>query len=395
MSSLLPETKHDYLDTTEKLLAFIEEARFATVLAVDTEFIRERTFFPQLCLVQLATPEHSVIVDPLAIDDLSPLRELFSSERIVKVFHAADQDLEILYQNLNIVGRPLFDTQIAAELLGMPQQSSLRNVVREFAHVKLSKADSFSNWNNRPLTESQREYALDDVRYLPGIYATMTAQLKELGRLEWLREDFLALANEERYIGHPEQAWRRVKHSSSLNARQLGVLKELAETRDLIAMKRNLPRKWVVADELLVEIARLSPQTAEELFHLRRAENQLGKQWSREMLSAVQRGLALDPEQLPKRNHSVFHITANAAANDMLRVLVNHRARENQVTPSMLINKDELARLSAGEREGLRILSGWRYNLVGEELLKLLDGSLTLRLVGNAIEVSPSGDCLE
>ncbi|MDR1088707.1 MAG: ribonuclease D [Coriobacteriales bacterium] len=386
----MPETSRDYLDTAKKLLSFVGEASTASVLAVDTEFIRERSFFPQLCLLQLATPERSIIVDPLALADLSPLKGLFTNSQIVKVFHAGDQDLEIIYHTLSVVPQPLFDTQIAAELLGMPQQSSLRNLVREFAGIRLSKADSFSNWDSRPLTGSQIRYALDDVRYLPHIYTKMHAQLEELGRSQWLEEDFAALADEDRYSIHPEQAWRKVKHSSSLNPTQLGVLKELAATRDQLAMNRNLPRKWVVADELLLEIARVSPTSTEELFHLRGAENQLGQHWSREILAAVKRGLELDPGELPQRRHPVFRNATNAAANDLLRAVVNQRSRDNRVTPSMLVNKDELVRLAAGERTGLRILTGWRYKLVGEELLRLLSGSLTLRLQGSAIEVKPS-----
>lgn len=385
----MPKTDHNYLDTTEKLQSFVKEAKSASILAVDTEFIRERTFYPQLCLIQLAIPNRSVIVDPLAVNDLSPLKTLFSSEHIVKIFHAADQDLEIIYHNLSLIPQPLFDTQIAAELLGMPQQSSLRSIVREFAGTRLSKTDSFSNWNSRPLSDSQISYALDDVRYLPRIYTKMHDQLKELGRLQWLEEDFAALTDEQRYIVHPEQAWRRVKHSASLNQKQLGVLKEVAATRDMIAMKRDLPRKWIVTDELLLEIARLSPQSTEELFRLRGAENQLGRHWSREMIAAVKRGLALSSEELPLRNHPVFRNASNAAANDMLRTLINQRSRDNQVTPSMLVNKDELVRLAAGERNGLRILTGWRYKLVGAELLRLLDGDLTLRLKDSTVEVTP------
>lgn len=385
MSVLLSPASRDYIDTTEKLLHFVREASTASVLAVDTEFIRERTFFPQLCLLQLATDQRSVIVDPLALDDLSPLKELFLSPHIVKVFHAGDQDLEIIYQTLALVPQPFFDTQLAAELLGMPQQSSLSNLVREFTGVRLSKTDSFSTWNLRPLTDSQVSYALDDVRYLPQIYTQMYDQLEQLGRLEWLEEDFAARTDEQRYCTSPQKAWQKVKHASSLNAAQLGVLMEVAAVRDSIAIKRNLPRKWVVTDELLVEIARLSPQNKEELFHLRGAENQLGRHWGEEILAAVKRGLELSPEELPERKNSMFRSATNAAASDLLRALVNQRARDNQVTPSMLVNKEELVRLAAGEREGLRILTGWRYKIVGAELLLLLEGSLALRLEGTTV----------
>ncbi|MCL2806830.1 MAG: ribonuclease D [Coriobacteriia bacterium] len=377
----------DYLDTPAKLLSFVEEASLATVLAVDTEFIRERSFFPQLCLVQLATPKRSVIVDPLALTNLSPLKDLFLSERIIKVFHAAEQDIEIIYHHLSLIPQPLFDIQLAAELLGMPQQSSLRTLVREFSKVRLAKTVSLSNWNSRPLAHSQIEYALDDVRYLPRIYSSMYDQLEQLGRLEWLEEDFAALGDTKRYQVHPEQSWRKIKHSSSLSSAQLGVLVEVAAARDTIAKSRDLPRKRILSDELVLEIARLSPLCLDELFSLRGAESQLGSHWGNEILSAVLRGLEMPPERLPKRNQPSFRAQSNAAANDLLRTLVNQRSRDNQVTASMLVNKDELIRLANGEREGLRILTGWRYKLVGAELLKLLEGKLTLRLEGSSVEV--------
>lgn len=387
-STLLSHTHQNYLDTKEKLAVFAEEAKKSPLLAVDTEFLRERSFFPQLCLLQFATSDRSVILDPLVGLDLSSLQELLIAPHITKIFHAGKQDLEIIYHNLSVIPLPLFDTQLAAELLGMPQQTSLRNLVREFIGVNLNKSDSFSNWSSRPLTESQIRYALDDVRYLPQVYTKMHELLERKGRLEWLEEDFAALANEERYIIQPERAWKRVKHSSSLTPQQLGVLKETAEVRERIAIKRNLPRKWIISDELLVEIARLAPRTQEELFHLRGAENQLGKQGAREMLSAVKRGSALKSSELPERKHPTFRTAACAAACDLMRTLVNQRARDNQVTSAMLANKDELLRLASGEREGLRILTGWRYTLVGAELLELLEGKLSLKLSGETVKAT-------
>lgn len=384
----MPVKERDYIKTNEELLTFIDEATTSPLLAIDTEFMREKTFYPQLCLIQLATASRSVIVDPLEIVDLSPLASLLSSESITKVFHAGDQDVEILYQTLSVIPKPLFDTQLAAELLGMPMQTSLRNLVQEYAGVRLKKTDSFSDWSARPLTKSQIAYALDDVRYLPAIYTTMQAQLEESGRTNWLNEDFASLANEDRYKVLPQEAWRKVKHASSLTPEQLGVLKEIAAERENIAMKRDLPRKWIVSDELLVEIARLSPQTMSDLFHLRGAENQLGKHWGEEILVAVKRGLALEPSELPERKRPAIKTASNAAASDLLRALINQRARDNQVTPSMLANKDELVRLAAGEREGLKILRGWRYSLVGEELLQLLEGNLSLRLNDTTIEAT-------
>jgi ribonuclease D len=337
--------------------------------------------------LQLATDQRCAIIDPLTIKNLRALIPLFTKTETVKVFHAGIQDLEIILQELELVPSPIFDTQLAAELLGISQQTSLSTIVKTYCEVKLDKSDSYTDWAERPLKPTQISYALDDVRYLPYIYAKMQAKLDELGRSTWLQEDFDAMSDADRYRVLPEDAWKKVKHSSKLTLQQLGVLREVAACRERIAARRNLPRKWVVSDELLVEIARISPQNHNELYHLRGAQNQLGENWACEILKAVHRGVELSEEQLPVRKGVVIRSSSHVAAHDMMRVLLNQRARDNRISQSMLANKDDLVRLANGQREGIKLLVGWRYKLIGKELLELLEGNLTLRLDNDKVEV--------
>jgi ribonuclease D len=389
------QKESSYITTSGQLRNLSEQALTATAVAIDTEFIREKTFWPKLCLLQLAFDQHSVIIDPLRVTDLSPLAALLTAPGIVKVFHSSEQDLEIIFHKLGLVPNPLFDTQVAAELLGMAQQVSLSTLVREYCGIRLSKADSFTDWQARPLTNSQKQYALDDVRYLPRIYHDMHSQLSALGRLSWLEEDFAALGTESRYRPNPDMAWQRVKHASTLTQRQLGILQELAKSREEIAMYRDLPRRWVVSDELLVQIAKTSPQNLQELHRLRGAQNQLGRRWGNAMLQAVQRGLSLVPEQLPERKGLQIGAVCASAAVDLLRSLLNQRARQNGITAAMLANKDDLLRLASGQRANIKVLEGWRYQIVGRELLELMEGTLSLRIQGEELEVNRHKATLE
>ncbi|MDR2673182.1 MAG: ribonuclease D [Coriobacteriales bacterium] len=385
---LLLDRPYDYIKDRAHLRDYVAQTQGTPILAIDTEFIREKTYWPNLCLIQLATEEHTALVDPLLVDDLSPLQELFADQQTVKVFHSGDQDLEIIYQRLHMLPSPVFDTQLAAEILGMSQQVSLLVLVNDYCGVNLDKADSFTDWNVRPLSDSQISYAVDDVRYLPQIYKDMRARLCAMDRLSWLEEDFREMCDESRYIVDPNQAWQRVKRSSTITGQRLGVLRELAFTRETIAMRRNLPRKWIATDELLIAIARLCPLSIEELHHLRGAQNQLGHNWGMEIIKAVKRGLALPSQQLPQRGGTAFKTASYAPSIDLMRTLLRWRAKQNHITQAMLANKEDLVKLAAGQRHGIKVLSGWRNKLVGQELLDLLDGKLSLHMDGGQLVVT-------
>jgi ribonuclease D len=377
-----------YINTQRALDTFVAENTDASVLTIDTEFLREKTYYAQLCLLQMATEKHEVIIDPFAPLDLKALIPLLVDENIVKVFHAGDQDRAILHQELGVVARPVFDTQRAALLLGLPQQMSLTALVKHYCSVNLRKGESFSDWSQRPLTKTQLAYAADDVRYLPAIYGKMMAELKQAGRLSWLADDFREMEDERRYRIDVNQAWQKLKGISSLKGGQLAILQEVAAWRERLAQKRNLPRKWILADELLVEIARRQPDSPESLFGIRGLKEKLGNKWSQELLVAVATAQGRSKEQWPTRECLRGRAANITARIDLMNALLHHRAKELRIASSFLASHDELVRLATGKHNDLSVLKGWRRELIGEELLRLLAGDLSLSLVGEQLKVT-------
>jgi ribonuclease D len=381
-----------YVDNDEALRGLEKSIAKASVVALDTEFIREKTYYPQLCLIQVAArfpnDEKYAIIDPLTISDLTPIKSLFTNENIVKVLHAGDQDLAIFYQILGVLPKPLFDTQRAANLLGYTQQIGLAAMVKAYCDIKLDKTDTFSNWGQRPLTQTQIAYAYDDVRYLPRIYEAMHAALKQKNRLSWLDDEFSRLTDPATYEIDVRGVWRRVRRSSALRPVQLCALRELAAWRELTAQKKDYPRKWVATDELLLEIARRMPQTLDELYMVRNARDKLGKQWAHQALAAVHLAQALPPDEWPLAEHNPSRRGPKTAQIDMLNTLVHLRASENSIAPAILASHDDLVALACGQRSNLEILKGWRKDIIGLELIELLEGKLSLRLDGDNLKVT-------
>ena len=349
--------------------------------------MRERTYFAKLCLIQVATDDITAIIDPLAIDDLSPMCDLLSDRDVVKVVHAGSQDLEIFFRLCGIAAAPVFDTQIAATLAGFPQQVGYAALVKDILHVALDKGDTYTDWARRPLTDTQVEYALNDVRYLPEVHRRLVAELEREGRLPWLAADFGRLEDTATYDVKPLEQWRRVKRVSSLNRRQLAVAREVAAWRELEAQRRDVPKRWVIGDESVVEIARRAPETEAELVGIRGVTDKIGRSAQKGVLEAVGRGLAYAESDLPslaKRRRPQGDVDA---AVDLMVALVRLRAREHGVAMPLLASRDELERLAAGEREASPLLEGWRASMVGTELLALLDGTLAMRLDEGALVI--------
>jgi ribonuclease D len=377
-----------YIKTTDELLAFIASIGQPECLAVDTEFIREKSYYPQLCLLQLATPSQSAIVDPLGSCDLTALAPLMASDQVVKIFHAGDQDCAIILHELGVTPHPLFDTQRAAQLCGYPNQIGLGALVKQACGVSLDKSDSFSDWERRPLSDRQVEYALNDVRYLPGIYKRMEAKLAANGRLEWLREDFEHMSDPATYAVDPLRRWEKVKHTSSLNTRQLAVVRDLAAWRERRAQLKDWPRKWVLTDELIIEVAKRQPRTEAELYGIRTMREKLGAEQGREVLGVVEQALATPERDLPVRKKVYIRDPEQLPLIDMLAALLHARAHEHQVSSTYVATHDDLALLASGQREGVALLSGWRRELVGAEMLELLDGNLTLGVTRGHLKVT-------
>jgi ribonuclease D len=378
-----------YVDSPQLLADLAMLLRGADVIAIDTEFMRERTYYARLCLIQVATDDVTAIVDPLAVSDLEPLFAVFRDPGVAKVFHAGSQDLEILYRLMGSVPAPVFDTQTAATLLGMPSQVGYQQLVHSLVGVTLGKGHTYTDWAARPLSAEQIDYALDDVRYLPSAYRTMRERLEAEGRMVWLEQDFARMADAATYDVIPEEQFRRVKRASALDRRSLAVLRELAAWREREAQRRDLPKRWVVSDEALLEIARRAPADSSALQGVRGLNEQVARRNADDILKAISRGQAVPEDELPriaKRKRLEGDVSDVA---DLLSALLRLRAREHGVAPTLIATRDELERFAAGEREENPLGSGWRYPRVGAELAELTDGAASLRVEGGRLIVEP------
>jgi ribonuclease D len=376
-----------YVTDTPSLRELVEQLRSAPAVAIDTEFMRERTYFARLCLIQLASDDVAAIVDPLAIDDLSPLKALLTDPQVVKVFHAGSQDLEIFYRLFGVATAPVFDSQVAATLAGFPQQVGYGALVKDVMGVTLDKGDTYTDWAKRPLSATQVEYALNDVRYLTEIRRRLLSEMEREGRIDWLAADFGRLEDPATYEVVPRELWRRVKRVSSLNRRQLAVAREVAAWREEEAQRRDVPKRWVIGDESIIEIARRTPKTADELLAIRGVADKIGRGAQQGLLSAVAAGVAVPDADLPsleKRRRPVGDVDG---AVDLMIALVRLRAREHGVAMPLMASRDDLERLAAGEKEASPLLEGWRKKMVGDELVALLEGRLELKLENGVLVV--------
>lgn len=374
-----------YISTSEELAAFCERVSSARVLAVDTEFLREKTYHPKLCLVQVASSDECAAIDPILIDDLSPLVRLFEDQSVTKVFHASSQDLEVLFDGLGCVTSPVFDTQVAAAFLGLRQQMSYGALVETYTGVHLAKAESLTDWSRRPLDPEQLAYAEDDVRYLPGIYERMMARLIECDRLSWVMPEMAALTDRSRLVREPMDAFLRLKRASTLTRRQLAIAREVCAWRERCASRRDIPRKWVMTDEVIVEVCRRSPKDETRLRRLRGAE-QLSQRDCEEVLAAVARGCAVAPEDCPKLERHTHPSGEAEGVVDLMYALMRVVADKEGIASQLLATRDDLLDFMADPASS-RLSTGWRHEIVGDRLSKLLSGEIGLTVKEGRIEV--------
>ena len=376
------------IQTYQQLVDFCNRAESCRVLAIDTEFLREKTYYAKLCLIQLATENETVIVDPLAIRDLSPLADLFENESIIKIFHAASQDLEILYHDLGVLPRPIFDTQVAAALLGYGQQVGYSGLVHGLCGVTLAKTEAYTDWSQRPLAASQVAYAEEDVLYLPKMHAIMTERLEKQGRLHWLDAEFADMVQADRYEMDDRSRYLNVKRVNHLNRRQMGAAREVAAWREATARRRNIPRKWVLADEQIVEICKREPKTIDDLFMVRGIREKLPTSDAREVVALIRKGSSLPDDELPGVRTQARNEASVGTQVDLMTALVHQRAKENNIAAQTLASKDELEELARYPEQECALLKGWKRSLVGEELLRLIRGELALSLEGGELKVT-------
>lgn len=379
------------ITTTEALAAFCERAAKSPYVTVDTEFLRERTYYSKLCLVQLAVPgdaeEDAVLVDPLANGiSLDPLYGLMADENVVKVFHAARQDIEIFYIEGGVIPTPLFDTQVAAMVAGFGEQAGYETLVRKIAKAQLDKSSRFTDWSRRPLTDAQQTYALADVTHLRVIYEHLAAELEGSGRLPWVEEELGILTDPATYTADPENAWKRLKTRTN-SGKFLAIAKELARFRETHAQERNIPRNRVIKDDALLELASTKPRTIKDLGRSRLLLREARKgELAEGFLAAVEAGLNTPPEEQPKVDRSRDKLQVNPALSDLLRVLLKARSEQLGVAPKLIATSSELDEISAGVYDGA-ILKGWRREAFGEDALRLCKGELGLKANGNSVEV--------
>ncbi len=376
-----------YIDTPDQLAKLCEQIKKETWLALDTEFLREKTYYPKFCLLQLATPEWVACVDPIALPKLDVLFEAIYNPAIVKVFHSCRQDLEIFFQWTGQLPSPIFDTQVAAPLLGFQDNPGYAMLVSSLLSVNLNKAHTRADWSKRPLTEAELEYAADDVIYLCQIYQIMVQKLTALGRIDWLKNDFAELTNPALYTVDPEKAWFKIKGKNKLTGKQLSIIQTLAEWREKTAQAEDRPKSWLLRDELLFDLAKLQPETVPELANVRgineRAVNRYGKELCQLITAAKNR----PPLPLNEKDRSAKKTQQQEAILDILTALVRVRAEENALNPTILASRKDLEELLSNGDDECPLLHGWRYTMAGKELVGLIKGELLLGIDSDKLAI--------
>ena len=366
-----------FIDTEERLIPICQQFSQSEFLALDTEFVRQKTYYPVLALVQICDGQQIALIDPTTIKDLSALMTLLYNEQITKVLHSARQDMEILYCLNQAVPQALFDTQIAAALLGYGEQIGYAALVKRLLNVELDKSQTRTDWLKRPLTQKQLTYAADDVRHLAELYPMQKQMLEDKNRLSWLQDDFRILSSKETYEPSPETIWRKIKGVNRLKNQKLAILRNLSAWRENLAIRQNRPRRRVVSDEVLMELAINPPEQSVELGQYKGLNPQFLKYNADNIMKQIQDGLNTANKDCP-RLPDFKKLTQNEEAlADCLMAVIHLSAHENHVSPQSLCTRKDVDALIRGKRD-LAILNGWRNELVGKQLLKFLAGDTQL-----------------
>jgi len=379
------------ITTTHALAEFCKRAAAHPYVTIDTEFLRERTYYSRLCLIQLAVPgdarEDAVLVDPLAEGlSLDPLYALLRDTGVVKVFHAARQDLEIFFVEGGVIPEPLFDTQVAAMVCGFGEQVGYETLVRKIARQPLDKTSRFTDWSRRPLSDAQMAYALADVTHLRVIYEFLAAQLQKSGRTKWVEEELQVLTAPDTYVVQPDEAWKRIKTRTN-SGRFLAIVRELARFREGYAQSRNVPRTRVYKDDALLELASTKPKTLQDLGRSRLLLREARRgEIAEGILAAVAAGLELAPADFPRTDGRRDALQVNPALADLLRVLLKAKAENAGVAQKLIATASDLDAIAGGLRDGMA-LKGWRHDVFGADALRLCDGQVGLAVRGEKVDV--------
>lgn len=374
-----------YIDNDLMLADFLQKAQTAEWIVLDTEFIREKTYYPRLCLIQVATQDMLACIDPLSIQDLSPFFTYLQDPDLVKVFHAAWQDLEIIHHLSGDVPASVFDSQIAAAVLGLGDQLGYARLVEALLGIQLDKSQSRTDWSRRPLNPQQLEYAIDDVRYLRDIYPILKQKLAESGRNGWLHKPFQRLSDPSAYEPDPRSVWKKVKGVQLLKARQLSILRELAAWREEQAIAKNLPRRWLLSDEVLVDMARMKTTTTSDFNNIRGLNQEQISRNGQLWLELIQLGYNLPPEdwpELPRRRKLDAELSLVA---DLLMVIVNQQALEHNISAAMIATRNQIEKMLTDGRNALS--EDWRGSLVNDLFTHVLSGKYSVRVKKQSVSV--------
>ena len=370
----------EIITTTGQLAELCDRLAKFPVITVDTEFLRETTYYPLLCVVQMASADEAAVIDALAEGiDLKPFFDLMANEKVLKVFHAARQDIEIIFHRAGIIPHPVFDTQVAAMVLGHGDSIAYDQLVERITGHRPDKTHRFTDWSNRPLTQEQTLYAVADVTHLRDVFAALDADLKKRGRSDWVSEEMGVLTSPKTYDFHPERAWERLK-TRARKPKELAVLMEIAAWREQEAQTRDVPRSRVLKDDAIGDIVTHAPTSLDRLAKLRSLPKGFEKsKWGQDIVDAVKRGLARDPATLPKLEKPRGN-NGGSATVELLKVLLRMTSERHAVASKVIATVDDLEQIAADDNADVSALHGWRRELFGEAALALKKGQLALAI---------------
>jgi len=378
------------IETPQQLADFCDQIKASPWLAIDTEFVREKTYYPKLCLLQVANEHLAACIDTIALTDLGPIMAVLYDTRIVKVFHACHQDLEIFVHLNQRVPTPIFDTQIAGSLAGMGNQEGYASTVQKLTGTQLDKSQTRTNWENRPLDNKQIEYGYADVIYLGEIYQILLHKLTQSQRLDWLTDDFAALENPQHFVNAPLEIWRKIKGHHTLKGVQLAIIQMLAAWRESRAQHKNLPRRWVMQDDALLDIAKQMPSSLKKMTKIRGLNSKIIDRDGQEILDIIQTAQQIPRDKWPVKSNTYTKLTpSQEALTDILMAVVRLKAEEHNVSPVSLTKRQELERLVSGETPDT-LLTGWKKGLIGEHLIAILNGDMTVQVYNGQVRLIPN-----
>jgi len=366
-----------YIDNNQALAEFCASISDCQYCALDTEFVREKTYYPLLALIQLATETEQACIDPLKIDDFSPLVEIFENQSILKILHSPSQDLEIFYQQFNALPKPLFDTQLAAAVLGYANQIGYADLVNRLCNVQLEKKFTRADWSKRPLSEGALDYAMDDVRYLIPMYQSLHAELSKNNRLSWVETDFRLMTEKSHYQLDMACLWKKLRGVQKLKGKALNNADQLCRWREQLAIDKNRPKRWMLKDEDLIDIARFAPASHKDLSHIGQLSADYIKKNGDAILQVIRDARNIDPADYPKARDFNKLDTQQQAIADCLMAMSRVIAEQNNISLASVTSKKEIDQLVAGNTD-TRLNSGWRYEMLGKQLLQFLHGEVQI-----------------